>query len=78
MTKEEPLSTIPLHSDKPVPVDAATLRNLALQSEAYSSVQHEETVVSIVELLAQLSPANIQLAKNIVRCIHDAQDGETT
>ena len=78
MTKEKPLATEPLHGHKLVTVDAATLRNLALQSEISSSAPHEEAVLSIVELLAQLSSPNMQLAENIVRCIHDAQDGETT
>lgn len=77
MTKENPLSTKPLHEHKAVTVDAATLRNLALQSETFSSTPHEEAVLSIVELLAQLSPTNMQLAENIVRCIHDAQIDET-
>jgi hypothetical protein len=78
MTKEKPLSAKPLHGNKAVTVDAATLRNLALQSETSSSTPHEEAVSSIVELLAQLSPTNMQLAENIVRCIYDSQVGETT
>lgn len=78
MTKDAPFSTKPLQSDKPVIVDAAMLRNLALQSEISGSTPHEEAVLVIVELLAQLCPSNMQLAENIIRCIHDAQDGETT
>lgn len=74
MTKETPLASKP----QSVTVDAAMLRNLALQSEISGSTPHEEAVLVIVELLAQLSPSNMQLAKNIVRCILDAQDGETT
>jgi hypothetical protein len=73
MTKETPLATKP----QMVTLDAATLRNLALQSETSSLTPHEEAALSIVELLARLSPTNMQLAEDIVRCIHDAQLDET-
>lgn len=74
MTKEKPLATKP----QTVTGDAATLLNLALQSETSGWVPHEEAVLSIVELLTQLSPANLKLAESIVRFLHEAQVGKTT
>jgi hypothetical protein len=55
------------------PLDAATLRNLALQPHLPALSEEVVDFSSIVELLPKLSSTNLLLVTNIIRVILDEQ-----
>lgn len=77
MTNKKPIAATPARMQQVTKLDAATLQNLSLQADIEPMAQHDKALLPIVELLAQLSPANLQLAENIVRYILDEQASET-
>ncbi|WP_093560892.1 hypothetical protein [Pseudoduganella namucuonensis] len=77
MTKKKPLYTTPIPESQAVIVHSATLRNQAMHTEAPAVAQPDPAILRITGLLAQLTPANRQLAANIIRAILDEQTRET-
>lgn len=77
MTNKKPISTTPARVCQTSKVTAAALQNLALQPDIAALAQYDKAFLPIVELLAQLSLANLQLAENIIRCILNEQTSET-
>lgn len=59
-------------------VHSATLSNLAMHAEAPAAAPPNPVILRITGLLAQLTPANRQLAENIIRCVlNDQLDDDT-
>ncbi|MRV73555.1 hypothetical protein GJ700_17725 [Duganella sp. FT92W] len=73
MTKKKPLPTKSEQERPAVTVHSAALRNRAMHTEAPSTAQPDVAVLRIAGMLAQLSPANRQLAEKIIRCVLDEQ-----
>ncbi|WP_143133463.1 hypothetical protein [Pseudoduganella namucuonensis] len=77
MTKKKTLTTNPVPESQAVTVHSATLRNQAMHTEAPAAVLPDAAILRITGLLAQLTPANRQLATNIIRAILEEQTRET-
>lgn len=73
MTKKKPLLTKSVPESQTVTVHSVTLRNLAMHTEAPIAAQPDPAILRITGLLAQLTPANRQLAENIIRCVLNDQ-----
>ncbi|WP_156894649.1 hypothetical protein [Janthinobacterium sp. 1_2014MBL_MicDiv] len=77
MTNQKTIASKTASAHQPTKLDAATLRNMAHHNMAHqpesSGVPDDASLQSIIELLTQLSPSNVDLVTNIIRAILDQQ-----
>lgn len=59
---------------KPPKSNETTPDEIAVQSEIIVVGQQQAVLVPVVELLMRLSPSNVRLVENIVRCVLAEQD----
>ncbi|WP_152615117.1 hypothetical protein [Janthinobacterium lividum] len=77
MTNRKPSTGTTASAHQPTKLDAATLSNMAHQPESSGVVPHDDDALQrIADMLAKLSPSNVDLATNIIRVIFDQQRSE--
>lgn len=78
MTNKKPHTSKPAPANRSTILDAATLSNMA--HKAASTVASGADIAAlqpIAEMLAKLSPSNLQMVENIIRVIVDEQSRDS-
>lgn len=76
MTNKKPITSKSVPSHQPAKLDAATLSNMAHQPEPSGVHDDDAEIQAIIELLTKLSPSNVDLVTNIIRCILVEQENK--
>lgn len=79
MTNKKPVTRKHAPARQSTKLDAATLRNMAHlpASPAADNGADSAALQPIAEMLAKLSPSNLHLVENIIRCILVEQENKT-
>ena len=76
MTHKPPITSKSVPVQQLMKLDAATLSNMAHQQESSGIAPHDDTLQRIADMLAKLSPSNVDLVTSIIRCILAEQTPE--
>jgi 3-methyladenine DNA glycosylase/8-oxoguanine DNA glycosylase len=77
MTNKKPTTRTTASAHQPAKLDAVTLSNMAHQPKSSGIVPHDDddddALQRISDMLAKLSPSNVDLVTNIIQAIVDQQ-----
>ncbi|MGK5017043.1 hypothetical protein [Janthinobacterium sp. HLS12-2] len=76
MTNKKPSASKSMPARQPTKLDAATLSNMAHQPQSSGVVPHDDALQRIADMLAKLSPSNVDLVTNIIHLIFEQQTPE--